>query len=131
MRFTTRFWRSPEAPSKATARSYDPLMSFKADMNDRHGEPSVAGLLIDAISDCVPTIGTDKFTERFLHFVRLIGAGQVTAFAYESAKVNCLLSRNFLSEEKGGMLAAAYVDRWFVTTLCSNWRWQWERMTAP
>lgn len=82
-------------------------------MNDFQGEPSLAEPLIDAISDCVPTIGTYDFTERFLHVVRSTGAGQVTAFAYEPETANCLLSRNFLSEDKGGTLAAAYVDGWF------------------
>lgn len=67
-------------------------------------------LLIDAISECVPAIGTQDFTDRFLEVVKLTGAGQVTVFAYEPTKVDCLLSRNFLSDEKGRALATAYID---------------------
>lgn len=82
-------------------------------MNSVCAEPSPVALLLDAISGCVPAIGTDDFTERFLHVVRSAGAGQITAFAYEPGTAKCLLSRNFLSEDRGGTLAAAYVDGWF------------------
>lgn len=75
--------------------------------------PLPVAQLIDAIADCVPVTGTEEFTEHFLNVVRSAGAGQVTAFAYEADRVTCLLSRNFLSEDKGGTLAAAYVEGWF------------------
>ena len=89
-------------------------MSAKLKIQDPiTGSPSLNEQLIDAISDCVPTIGTGEFTERFMHIITLTGAGQATAFAYETAKASCLLSRNFLMEEKSGTLAAIYVDGWF------------------
>ena len=88
-------------------------MRLNAPVDDPDRAPSPARRWVDAIADCVPVIGADEFTERFLHTVEVIGAGQVTAFAYESAGVRCLLSRNFLSEDKGGALAAAYLDGWY------------------
>lgn len=69
--------------------------------------------LIDAVSDCVPVAGNQEFTELFLKIVRLTGAGQVAAFAYQPEQVSCLLTRNFMSEDKGGTLAATYMDGWF------------------
>ena len=45
--------------------------------------------------------------------IALTGAGQATAFAYEGDKAKCVLSRNFLVEEKSGTLAAIYVDGWY------------------
>ena len=93
--------------------TYDRPMSLIVDMDNHYCKPASADLLIDAVADCVPLVGSGDFTERFLNVVKLIGAGQVTAFAYEPDKVDCLLSRNFLSEDKGGTLAAAYVDGWF------------------
>lgn len=89
----------------------DRLMNFKPKIEDPlEGKASLMEQLIDAISDCVPTIGTGEFSERFMHIVMLIGAGQATAFAYEAARAHCLLSRNFLAEEKSGTLAAIYAD---------------------
>ena len=89
-------------------------MSARPKIEDPLGErPALPERLIDAISVCVPTIGTGDFTERFMHIITLTGAGQATAFAYETAKASCLLSRNFLIEEKSGTLAAIYVDGWF------------------
>lgn len=84
-------------------------MTLKTDAEAPVGETPVQNL-INAISDCLPAIGGDAFTERFLSVARLVGAAQVTAFSYEPHKVNCLLSRNFLSEVRGGALAAAYLD---------------------
>ena len=75
--------------------------------------PRLSVQLMEAIADCVPAIGTGDFTERFLHIVTVIGADQATAFAYERAKASCLLSRNFLTEEMSGTLAAVYVDGWY------------------
>jgi DNA-binding CsgD family transcriptional regulator len=79
----------------------------------RSEEPVNLLQLVDAVSDCVPAIGTDGFIEHFLLLVSKASAVQVTAFAYSPTKVECLLSRNFLSEAKGGALAAAYLDGWF------------------
>lgn len=69
--------------------------------------------VIEAASECIPSVGSDTFTERFLRVVTLIGADQATAFAYEDSKATCLMSRNFLSEERSGTLASVYVDGWF------------------
>ena len=69
--------------------------------------------LVDAIADSIPAIGTDEFTARFLQVVKFMGAGQVTAFAYEPTKASCILSRHFLSAATGGVLTAAYLDGWF------------------
>lgn len=77
------------------------------------GASSRTAQLIQAIAGCVPKIGLMAYTQSFLDAVRVTGAGQVTAFGYEQDQANCLLSRNFLSEEKGGTLAATYVDGWF------------------
>lgn len=76
-------------------------------------QPPLAERMVDAIAECLPVIGTEAFTNRFMHAVTLTGAGQATAFAYESDKASCLISRNFLTEEKSGTLAAVYVDGWF------------------
>lgn len=82
-------------------------------MDDPREDNLHSGALIDAISACVPVIGTEAFTEQFLQVVGLIGARQVTVFAYEPEKVSCLLSRNFLWEPNGRALSAAYLDGWF------------------
>ncbi len=73
----------------------------------------LAEQMVDAIADCLPTIGTAAFTDKFMHTVILTGAGQATAFAYKNDKASCLISRNFLTEEMSGTLAAVYVDGWF------------------
>ncbi len=83
------------------------------EIDSQPSEHLIPDLLIDAISDCIPKIGTDEFIGQFLDIVRLIGAGQTTAYAYELAKVKCLLSSNFMSDDKGGTLAATYLDGWF------------------
>ena len=77
------------------------------------GQLPLAEQMVDAVAECLPAIGTEAFTNRFMHAVTLTGAGQATAFAYEADKANCLISRNFLTEEKSGTLAAVYVDGWF------------------
>jgi DNA-binding CsgD family transcriptional regulator len=58
-------------------------------------------------------LGTPDFTEPFMSVVQLTGASQVTAFAYHPDKVECLVSRNFQSDDEGGILAAAYLDGGF------------------
>lgn len=65
---------------------------------------------IDALSECVALLGAGEFVERFLGLAKLTGAKQVTAFAYEASGVRCILSQNFVSDDKGEALAAAYVD---------------------
>lgn len=84
-----------------------------ADIVNRVVAAAIGRSSIDVISDCIPVIGTTDFTDLFLDVVRFTGAGQVTIFSYEKDNVNCLLSRNFLSEDRGGILAAAYIEGWF------------------
>lgn len=75
--------------------------------------PSTDEQIIEAVADCVPVIGTDAFTDRFMRAVNLTGAGQATAFGYEEGRARCMISRNFLTEEMSLTLAAIYVDGWF------------------
>lgn len=97
---------------KAAATLYGaPVMAMQT--RNPSGLVSFDRRLLDYVSKCVSSIGRDAFTEFFLDFVLQVGAAQVTAFSYEADMATCLLSRNFLSEEKGGTLAAAYVDGWF------------------
>lgn len=98
---------------KATAILYRASMSIAAQTSNSHGLVSFDGRLLEFVAKCISAIGREDFTEHFLEFVLLIGAAQVTAFSYETGTANCLLSRNFLSDEKAGTLAAAYVDGWF------------------
>ena len=86
---------------------------LKAAAGEAYGDESLTGRLMDAVSDCVPAIGSEEFTELFIEIVRLTGARQVAAFAYRPEEVSCLLHRNFLSEDKGATLAATYLDGWF------------------
>lgn len=69
--------------------------------------------IIDAVADCLPTMGTADFKAKFLQVVKLTGAGQVTAFAYDSARVECLLCHNFLIQDRRETLAADYLDGWY------------------
>lgn len=48
-----------------------------------------------------------------MEVIEFLGASQVTAFVYGPDKVQCLLSRNFISDDKGGSLAAAYLEGWY------------------
>ncbi|BBD99958.1 LuxR family transcriptional regulator [Sphingobium amiense] len=98
---------------KAAAILYDASMAIATQTSAPSGLVSFDGRLLDSLSKCVSSIGRDAFTDNFLEFVLQVGAAQVTAFSYEADRASCLLSRNFLSEEKGGTLAAAYVDGWF------------------
>jgi DNA-binding CsgD family transcriptional regulator len=84
-----------------------------AALNTAHGNESLGERLTDAVADCVPATGREEFTDIFLEIVRVMGAGQVAAFAYRPEEVSCLLTRNFLAEDKGGTLAATYLDGWF------------------
>ena len=98
---------------KAAAILYEASMAIATQTSNPRGLVSFDGSLLDSVSKCISSIGRDAFTEFFLEFVLQVGAAQVTAFSYEADMANCLLSRNFLSEERGGTLAAAYVDGWF------------------
>lgn len=75
--------------------------------------PAPVAQVIDAISECVPLVGIDGFTERFLEVVTLTGADQATAFSYQETKASCLMSRNFRSEERSETLASVYVEDWY------------------
>ncbi len=63
-----------------------------------------------AVTECLPAIGTERFLDCFVQAAGRLGIGQVTAFAYNADRADCLLSRNFSSEKRGETLAAAYVD---------------------
>ena len=100
-------------PYPIATREIERRAAPKSHRDEVQGDDGLAERLIDAISDCIPATGSEEFTDLFLDIVKLTGAGQVTAFAYRPEEVSCLLSRNFLSEDKGGTLAATYLDGWF------------------
>lgn len=74
---------------------------------------SPASLIVDAVGRCLSVVGLDEFITRFTKIAALIGAGQLTAFAYDESKASCLISRNLLIEEDNPTLAAIYVDGWY------------------
>src|SRR5580658_112042 len=105
--------RSAPRSYSAANRELGRRAGLKTAASGAYGDDSLTERLIDAVSDCVPAIGSEEFTDLFIEIVRLTGAGQVAAFAYRPEEVSCLLNRNFLSEAKGTALAATYLDGWF------------------
>lgn len=69
--------------------------------------------IVGALSLCLPHLGEDHFIDELMEVMALIGASQITAFSYEKDRVECLLSRNFISNEMGGTLAALYLGGWY------------------